>query len=649
MTILNVNLVPDDLLSPILQQFEGVAPAQASRATEIILSKKPLKESRDVTDCLLESGIDPALTNVMSGWLCAYDDPCPCWNRVNLNDIAAFDTIRLFSAISGISAKIADSLQAIRIAAPRPMEFREFADQLAEAGVKGPVIEALGLWTDAYIDDASNALNWAEFESALSELPLLEDVHPPAAAPGDTLRLSVRYLDDVMAPNIRVDGYPAEIVTYEPDESLIEIVVPDEACEMAEITLDAGGLLSDDTLALEVLPRVVAQDCPDSADTRLVVQGTTMPCLIDVTAPDPLVQHGVIEQTLETQFFCGTNSVILPRGGAASPVMPKYALTHVNDAMLFGVVGLPILASFVPIQFVGREEKDSTGKKIVVYYFFRDGKWWRVIDNEKMHPEVPDAVDVRPDIPDPNIREADATTAESLNKQFFPTGWQEMWEGFDEATARDLQIMFAMAWQMNGLGEEDLKVLLDIKRRRAAGQDWDTIFGIHWQYIAFVILIGLALKGAGPVLRRLFNRLFVGRLIKKITRQTETKDSIELVIEQKFRAGSNVKKVAGGLKGGVNGRIRGRVDPDAGELICDVDFGVKWVNKSGQKKLASNVFEEWIERLRKFAEKKGLKRVRIERVTTSPSGEKMLQDLGFERIGEKLNGNQLWRKVVDVN
>jgi hypothetical protein len=77
----------------------------------------------------------------------------------------------------------------------------------------------------------------------------------------------------------------------------------------------------------------------------------------------------------------------------------------------------------------------------------------------------------------------------------------------------------------------------------------------------------------------------------------------------------------------------------------------KWINSTGKRGLATDTFEEWVKILKKFAKEKGLKKVRITRVASTPEGAKMMRRLGFEPVvGRcKPDGIGFWRKIVNVD
>lgn len=653
MTVININTVPNEGLPGLLSGFRGVDPAKAERLSTLLTGRSPVEDTEQLPELFEEAGIDPSFHEGLLSWFYAWADPCDCWHAANVNDIPGWETTARFGVLGGIDAGTAERLEEIRTSMPRPQNFEGFSVQLAEAGVTGEVIEWLSTWMVAEIDDVTNAVNDAERWAELAEVPVLVAVDPPTAAPGDTLRLEVRHLSDHRPTWVEINGYPAETLTLSPAMNLVECRVPDEVGDEGEIEVFLDGMPGPVSIGLTIRPRLVQEDCPESWDTRIVALGSTLPVLIDVERPDPFSDE-LTTETLETQYFCGTNSVILRGGGAASPLPVSYSLAGVLDQTLLGLTAVtPLLASLNTVQLIGRKEKDASGKERTVYYFFRDGKWWRIRDPERKHPDDPNGIDVRDGIPDPNFVEADAATAEELRKMFFPTGWEEKWSEFEETNRVQMQLMWAIGWQMAGGDAESAKIVFDIRKALDGGKPWSEIIEENWRGIVFGILLGAAVGKAGKILapfRRFFRRFFP-ELIDRITDVVKHGDDITIMTKREVLNGNSSalgKKVGGK---GVFAIITGRVDRARKTLYC-TPTDLPWKNQTGREGFARDIYENWVEKLKAFAREKNLRHVEIEAETISDQGRAMAEKLGYQIVSEStVDGitRTKWRKLYPVD
>ncbi len=643
MTVININTVPNEGLPDLMTLFEGVSPTAADKLANMTAAS-PMKDADAVRAALIEVGVSEPDAAALLDWFSADDDPCDCWHKININDIPAEETARLFARLTGIDGTTAETLETIRLSAPRPADGTEWSAQLSEAGVPAALIERLGLWFDAERLDDTNTFNCAEFEEAYFEIPILEDVSPIEAAPGDTIRLSLNRVVDDESHVVHVNGYPAEITAIDPKAATIDAKVPDDVFGPAEVGVTCGGMASPFTVPIETLPTIRREDCPDSIDAHLTVLGTADPVLIDVTEVDP-VSGEPSTRTLETEFTCGTNSVAWRGGHSASPIQTSFALNSIASPALAGLAtALPVLASVVYVQIVRRKETVN-GKEVYRYYFHRNGKWWKITDPKQMHPDAPTLIDVR-EGPDPNFTEADAATQTSLDKKFFPDNWELAWRAWDAAARRDFQIMWALLWQMNGLGEEEAKVLFDIKRRLDAGESAGSILDRYWKFILFRVLLVAATAGAGVLLKRLFQSMWVKRLVEKVTSEKKTRKGITLEIKKALRSGEDIPVKDKTFKGGLRGHISGEVNRKRRTLDCKMSF-VEWQNLTEKRGFATEVFRNWIERLKKYARQRGLKAVWIERLATTDKGKAMLERLGFTVVKEyRLASGKIARKMM---
>ena len=509
---------------------------------------------------------------------------------------------------------------------------------------------------DVYAKYRSNLKNWItcartrnnsfrldKYAKIDKERIAISQVKPLKVKVGDKLTIKGHGFGPYQAwINVAIGGKKAEVISYNKTKGELVCEVPRGARDNCLIELDVNGFPNIEPFYIDIKPTVVYSKCPDFAALKIEVLGTSHPCLIDVTRQGALFP----EQTfsLKTNYFSGVNSCLLPLGGVSGKFFrDSIKLASIIDPMLLGLPALspalsPVLFALNYIQLVAREEKDpKTGKTIIVYYFFRDGKWWRVKDPNKKHPRDKKGIDLR-ETEDPNFEEADAKTAAKLNEDIFPTDWQKKWKDFEEHMARDLQMMSHMLLAMQGISEEEAGLVMQIRQMLHSGRSLDEILEIKWWEILKILLIAAATAGALKVLGRFLRILFKTRLLKKLTQVDELDDEITITVKKKHQP-SNTKK-------GIQGEIKGKVDKTTGTLECD-PTSVDWVNKTGQKGLATDLFEEWIKLLVEYAKKKGLKRVRIRRAASSKSGEKLMERLGFKKIFNGESGS-VWEKVIDV-
>jgi len=654
MTAINVNSISNEGLPTPFVDFRGVDQSASQRLTTLLRDRPPVEDTSTLTEYFAEAGIEPTFHDGLLAWFYGYDDPCDCWRRVNINDLRYDETAAMFSVLDGIDATTAELIQKIRSTQPRPTGFDEFSGQLLDAGVPAPIVERLSVWMDAEINDVTNMANDAECIAALAEVPVLVAVSPTEAAPGDTIKLDVRNLQKSSRTWVEINGYPAETLRFDVSENLIECQVPDEVADNATIEIFLSGMPGPVAGDLTILPKIIQQDCPESIDTRVIALGTTASVLIDVERTNPLTDE-LFSETLQTEYFCGTNSVVLRGGAMNAPVPINYTMTGVLSPTLYGLISsTSVLAAMNVVQLIGRKEKDASGKERVVYYFFRDGKWWRIRDPESKHPEDPNAIDVRDDIPDKNFTEADATTTEELREKFFPTGWEENWREFEESQRVQMQLMWAIGWQMGGGDAESAKLVFDIKKGLDAGKSWDEILGEHWRTILYSVIFGVALGSAGKLLRVLkrFFRYMFPKLIERITRIVKNGDDITITTTPETWVGNTSGKLGKKVGGkGITARVTGRIDRGRNVLYC-TPTDTPWENATGRRGFARDLFENWLEKLKKFAREKKVGNVEIDVETISEEGAKMARELNFVKVSEKTVGGVTrakWTRIYPVD
>lgn len=163
----------------------------------------------------------------------------------------------------------------------------------------------------------------------------------------------------------------------------------------------------------------------------------------------------------------------------------------------------------------GRPVTTGTGdKKKPVYdcYIWRDGKWWKIKDPTLKLRDDPTLIDLRDGTGNPNYEPAGKGVSDRLDRQFFPTGWQDFWKGFDAATARQLQ---GLAITLGALTGTDLMVWRKIRRLRDEGKSWSQVWDACWFDIMIVVgLMAFSVIPLARILRRIFGP-FIGRFTSR--------------------------------------------------------------------------------------------------------------------------------------
>jgi hypothetical protein len=165
----------------------------------------------------------------------------------------------------------------------------------------------------------------------------------------------------------------------------------------------------------------------------------------------------------------------------------------------------------------GKPVTEGTGDKkkpVYDYYFWRDGKWWRIKDPKLKLRDDPTLIDLRDGTGNRNYEPAKREAGEKLDRTFFPTGWQDFWKGFEESTARQLQ---GLAITLSALTGTDLLVWRKIRRMRDQGKSWAQIWGACWldilKIVGWMLVLGLPLA---KLLGRIFGpfvKRFKGKLL----------------------------------------------------------------------------------------------------------------------------------------
>ena len=662
MTVININVVPNTGSVLSLVDFKGVDDVAALRLREIVSDHPGVFTSDALQQVLHEAGIEPAFFEGLTQWFYAHDDPCACWRQVNVNDLRYTETFNYFNALAGIEPSAAEAVSVLRASKRRPKGALELVNLLTEAGVPMAVIERLSTWMTAEINEITNAPNELETLDSLSDHPVLMAAEPSKAAPGDKLRLDVINLRDEQSTWVEINGYPARLNRFDTADGILECIVPEEACDAGEIRVFVDGMPSPISLEIPLLPKLIENPCHDAefADTRLDVRGTSSSVLIDVDRTDPVTGEA-IHETLQTEFYCGTNGAILR--GAHAPFPVTYVIGDVLDHSYYGLFGSPLLAAALTVvQFIGREEEDAAGKKRIVYYFFRDGKWWRVRDKTRMHPKDSSAVDVRDDVTDKNFDEADAAIAAELQKSFFPSGWEQAWQEFEESQRVQMQLMWAITWQMAGGDADSAKLLFDVKKSLDDGETVDEILAKHWKKILFSVVLGVAVGNAGKILRvmKRFFRFFFPKLINRISRVVKNGDDITIDIIDEAKHGQTSGKLGKKVGGnGIDAGMRGRIDRGRNVLYAQptvigrhgpIDTG--WVNETGRRGFARDIFQDWVEKLKTFAKEKKVRNVEIDMTTITKEGAEMAEKLGFLKVSEHGSGKLKsikWTRIYPVD
>jgi hypothetical protein len=430
----------------------------------------------------------------------------------------------------------------------------------------------------------------------------------------------------------------------------LHVEMPEEVRDQVDLVVERDGRPSA-PFPLRLRPAARLQTIPGQADGVIEVLGTGLPALVEVSLASLVL--GLSPVVLQTAVIGGRNVAALPLGGlAAVGGTATLSVVGVNAPLVgataaVGAALVPVLASLTIVQLVGRNERDpATNRERTVYYFFRNGRWWRVRDPERRHPEDREGIDVREDVADPNFEAAPAATAAALDSQFFPTGWEEAWREFDATNRVQLQIMFAMAMQMGGLDENDAQLLYDVRRMLAEGRTVQEVLEAKQdQVISFLIGVGIGVvaTGAGRVGARLLTRIFRGSrssLLRRVTRRTEANDTLTLEVDPR-----HLPRNARGTRMDATGRV----DRATGELRVDSSTA-NAENLTGERGFLTEVSRAWFDDFRDFARQRGLRQVRYVQVASTPRGAAMLERLGFQRRPgcTRPDGTGIWERVEAV-
>ena len=297
----------------------------------------------------------------------------------------------------------------------------------------------------------------------------------------------------------------------------------------------------------------------------------------------------------------------------------------------------------IPIQLVIRDEKDRvSGKVFKVYYFFRNGKWFRILDPKRMHPKDPKGIDLREGIKDQNFTSAPPEVSAELNQELFPPGWEKAWQQFDEASRVQLQILAQLGLKLQGVDPETIALIQTVRKDLEEGKSADSIWETHKTKILLIILGLVAAAAVGAIVGKLFRLIFRRKWLKALTHVEEATDTIIIRVDDSLKAIKDVRK-------GLDGAIAGQVKKDAGKLYCPPAI-VTVINTSGKKGAATDMFLEWFKILKAYAKKKGLKEVHIVRTASSDDGVKFLKRLGFKPTSSNthLKGLGDWELTLPV-
>lgn len=482
--------------------------------------------------------------------------------------------------------------------------------------------------------------------------PFIHEVSEMEIMPGQSLTIDgYGFGSHESWVSVWFDNCQAEITGFSNNRLVVN--VPLEICDTTDLIVSVNDLLSQ-RIRLMVKPFIQHQQYV-SADSYLNILGTTHPCLVDVEMTSPVLSR--FSDTLQSVMIDGKNIVPLGLGGVSQTfVNYKYSLVEVAVPYLAIPMAMPLpnILFSVYIQTITRKERDpNTGKERTIWYFFRDGKWWRILDPEKKSAEDPTLVDLEDDKPDKNFVEADQSVADQLNSQFFPEDWEKDWEDFEEVTRRQLQIMFIMLTQMQGIDAEDADLVLQIKKMLHDGKTVDQILNEKESKI-YKALIGVAIgavtagglavvkkSGLGVFLGRFLGKFFgESRIFRKVTRRRETVDSLELDIDPTSTLGR---------QGKVKGNLRGKVNREKGQL--DVDSGSEnFENNGAGRSFVKRLGKHWTDEMIEFARKKGLKKVRITQWVCTKDGAEAARKMGFRPVTGRIkpDGTGQWEQVFDV-
>lgn len=446
------------------------------------------------------------------------------------------------------------------------------------------------------------------------------------------------------------DSCEATVTQFSEDQLIVD--VPKTVADVTEMIVSVNGMMSSG-ITLTVKPYIEHVQT-NTAQSHLEIIGSSHPCLVDVEMTSSIIPG--FSKTLQTSLVNGRNVIPLNLGGV-SPNYVSYQYQFIESMTPYLAIpqamSLPTILYSVYIQTITRKETDKTGKERTVWYFFRDGKWWRILDPKKKSRDDPELVDLEDDKPKKNFVEADKSIQDKLNKQFFPTDWDKHWGDFSDVSKQQLQIMFIMLTQMNGIDAEDADLVMQIRKMLGRGKKVDEILELKESKV-YSAMVGVAIgvgtlggaaivkkAGLGGLLRKFLGKFFgESRLFKKVTRRKESADMLELDVYPNSKLGK---------QGKVKGDLRGKVNRDKGRLDVDSSTG-NFENNGAGRGFVKRLGLDWLEEMRKFARKKGLKKVRATQWACTPEGVEAAKKLGMRPVPGRTrpDGIGQWELILDA-
>lgn len=484
----------------------------------------------------------------------------------------------------------------------------------------------------------------------VSHRPAITHILPAQAQANQKLVIGIKHHHpDASQINAFFNGMPAPLTARKDD--LIQVVTPPGILDHAQIQVSSAGIQSN-TLDVPVHPQI-KQEAPDRYGTQVIeVTGTLMPTYVRAKPRTRLLPQK--PQFVETKWYNGINFMVLTLGSighefiewqlsvvGADTWIPFQELMMETEYIhpphpAAGEPGFRPFMVLVPIH----ELSGGTDPEMERHYaFFRNGKWWRVIDPNKKDPYAPETVDINTASANPNFK-LEAKEAADLNERFFFAGWNKTWTGLPPVEQPQFQILYQSLLYTNGVAREELELLLSIFRARGKGNSWDVIWNSKGdQILKMVLFTGVTVVGT-PLMGRFLKRIYKDKIVRQISHIEEQNGVFTLTVAPLYR-----QTTAGGLKG----TLMAQMTQVGGEPVLQVSVqGESLENNTGVRNLGIDLFRYWISELEKHAHSKGAKKLIVQHSVSSPSGENMMQRMGFTRTSLLPSGHSVWAWTLNL-
>jgi len=489
--------------------------------------------------------------------------------------------------------------------------------------------------------------------------PIITDFWPKQVFPGSPLVVTFSTPSEYK-PYTRVimAGQPCDLIAV--GEGYLIAWVPESVRDYADFYLESG-LVESEPQLISVLPRVVIHPQESNSLVRRVeVLGTRDPVrLVAVYKSGALPNLLDIYYERNTVFFDGKASETLWAMDFEGQVPPIF----IEDKdTLFSEAGTLESRSYIIdlVRITVRKKVGGRLKKVDEYYFWRNGKWYKIKDPNRRWKKDKRIIELGelPGTGPKNYEEADEKTQRKLNKYFFPTGWEKFWEGFSRRSRAQLQFLLILTLKMTGGDPELVRLIIKIVEERKKGASWDEIFDRHGDELLVALLVATALGLLFKAIGKLITALIRSRkdLVRKLVGKVKVKgNKVSIAIKDKYKdpkkLGKLVKKYRKPLRKplleGLDYSMTGTIEE--GKLLrysLYNDRTFKIPEQLQKQCLGTAILAEMIRKIIKFAQRRGLKKILIKRSATSDAAVSVLERLGFEREGISPLGE--WKLEIDL-